>query len=93
MARVFLHTRPQGDHRSQDTAGDFGRVPVVGEYIAPGPTSAWYRVCLVVHVPFPAEYEAEVYAIEVEHDAVLSEEWLQVPAAQDLDSTAIEDAG
>lgn len=76
MARVFLHTRPVDDYRGENTPRDFARSPVVGEYVATASDSAWYRVCLVVHAPFASEYEAEVYAVEVDHNVVLRDEWL-----------------
>ena len=46
---------------------EFLRLPVVGEYVATSSSSSWYRVELVVHCPFEAEYVAEVYAVEVDH--------------------------
>jgi hypothetical protein len=76
MARVFLHTRPMEDYRGENTPRDFARIPAVGEYVATAVAGPWYRVRLVVHAPFSAEYEAEIYAVEVDHNAVLRAEWL-----------------
>lgn len=68
---VFFHTRTAGK-RNWDNRGirllDFGRLPVVGEYISLGnDTNDWHRVELVVHVAFPADYVAELYCIAVNH--------------------------
>ena len=76
MARVFLHTRPAGDPRGEDTPRDFARIPVVGEYVATAADGPWYRVHLVVHAPFSDRYAAEVYAVRVDPLAVLREAWL-----------------
>lgn len=66
MANVFLHTRPNstGFDWTNDFR-EFARIPVVGEYLATDVTSRWYEVRLVVHTPFKADCEAEVYADEV----------------------------
>jgi hypothetical protein len=76
MARVFLHTRRVNDYRSENTARDLVRIPAVGEYITLATTGPWHQVRLVVHTPFSDDYEAEVYAVEVDHNATLSELWL-----------------
>jgi len=65
--KVFLHTRSKGKHDWKNESRQFGRLPVVGEYVALEATSPWYQVQLVVHCPFEADYEAEVYAVEVDH--------------------------
>lgn len=66
--KVFLHTRSQGKRDWKNESREFGRLPVVGEYLALEWNSPWYQVQLVVHCPFEsADYEAEVYAVEVDH--------------------------
>ncbi len=82
MTRVFLHVRSASDYRGQNMPRDFARIPIVGEYVATAIDSPWYRVLLVVHAPFPSEYEAEVYAVEVDSQAVLRDEWLPAQAGE-----------
>lgn len=67
MAHVFVHTHTAGKTDWNNQGRDFTRVPVVGEYFALEATGEWYRVELVVHCPFTAEYEAEVYGVQVDH--------------------------
>lgn len=67
---VFLHTRkPQGRDWTNESR-DFGRLPVVGEFVATSSSSPWYQVELVVHCPFDCEFDAEVYAVEVDQHEV-----------------------
>lgn len=66
--KVFLHTRSQGKIDWKNESREFGRLPVVGEFLALDWNSPWYEVQLVVHCPFEsADYEAEVYAVKVDH--------------------------
>jgi hypothetical protein len=67
MSKVFLHTRSQGQKDWINTSREFLRLPVVGEYLATSASSSWYKIELVVHCPFEAEYSAEIYAVEVNH--------------------------
>jgi hypothetical protein len=62
MAKVFVH------YRDRDSGGEwvnlsleFVRLPIVGEYVAISETSEWLRVYAVVHCPFPASFDAEIY--------------------------------
>jgi len=41
------------------------QIPFVGEILALSTDSAWYKLELVVHTPFPCGFDAEVYAVEV----------------------------
>ena len=53
---------------------DFGRLPIVGEYISMGnDTNDWHRVELVVHVAFEADYMAEIYCVAVNHMDVIKQ--------------------
>ncbi len=70
--RVFLHTRTEGMADWTNEYRDFARIPAVGEYLTLSSTSEWYEVQLVVHIPFDAECDAEVYAVQVDHMAVMS---------------------
>ena len=64
--RAFLHTRPKGTSDWTNDGQDFARLPIVGEYVCRDDTGTWYRVQLVVHRP-QADYDAEVFAVEVDH--------------------------
>ena len=70
--RVFLHTRSQGKFDWKNESREFGRLPAVDEFVALDSNSQWYQVQLVVHCVFEAEYEAEVYAVEINHSEALS---------------------
>lgn len=67
---VFLHTREKGSFEWINEIREFARIPIVGEYLALDVSSPWYQVQLVVHTPFECDCEAEVYAIEVDHNEV-----------------------
>jgi hypothetical protein len=67
--KIFFHTRPP-DKINWDNKGiglsEFSRLPVVGEYISLGSNEPnWHRVALVVHIPFKADYVAEVFCVAV----------------------------
>lgn len=64
---VFFHTRSPGQRDWFNESRNFAKIPAVGEYVATATTSAWFRVELVVHTPFPCEFDAEVYAVKVDH--------------------------
>jgi hypothetical protein len=69
--KVFLHTRSKGMFDWRNELRDFARIPVLGEYLAWDDSSPWYQVQLVVHTPFEqADCDAEVYAVEVDHNEV-----------------------
>jgi len=65
--KVFLQTRGEGSFEWNKEFREFGQIPFVGEYLALSKNSAWHRVELVVHTPFPCDYDAEVYAVEVDY--------------------------
>lgn len=66
--KVFLHTRSQGKMDWKNESRELARLPVVGEFLVLDWNSPWYQVQLVVHCPFEsADYEAEVYAVKVDH--------------------------
>ena len=62
-----MHLRNPGQQDWDNSSREFLRLPIVGEYLATDWNSDWYRVELVVHCPFKAEYAAEVYAVKVDH--------------------------
>jgi hypothetical protein len=59
--KVYLHVRQGGQW--QQSAREFLRLPTVGEFLTTDATEPWYRVTLVVHCPFDADYAAEVFAV------------------------------
>ena len=65
--KVFLHTRHTRKSDWNNESREFGRLPVVGEIVALDWNSPWYKVQLVIHCPFEAQYQAEVFAVEVDH--------------------------
>lgn len=69
--KVFLHTRSYGKVNWTNVGREFGRLPVVGEYVALEDDSqqTLYRVLVVVHCPIEdAEYQAEVFAVKINPD-------------------------
>jgi hypothetical protein len=68
--KVFLHTRTPHERDWKNESRDFARIPVVGEFVVTSSCSPWYQVELVVHCPFECEFDAEVYAVEVDHHLV-----------------------
>lgn len=69
--RVFLHTKKSGLGEWVNERREFAQLPAVGEYLTTSTTGAWHRVEVVVHTPFPCEFDAEVFALEVDHLEVL----------------------
>jgi hypothetical protein len=61
--RVQLHLKASGQEHWETLPREFGRLPVVGEYVAPDDRASWFRVALVVHAPTSDQYGAEVYAL------------------------------
>lgn len=61
MTRVFLHYRETAQEGWTHEERHFSRLPSVGEYVAVSPQSPWHRVYAVVHCPFEADFEAEVF--------------------------------
>ena len=69
--KVFLHSRNPKRRDWINEKREFARIPVVGEYVATSSDSAWSKVELVVHTPFPCEFDAEVYAVAANHQDAL----------------------
>ncbi len=68
--KVFLHTRSEGKYDWNNEYRDFAQIPNVGDYLALNSGSPWYLVQVIVYTPFPCDVEAEVYAVEVDHNVV-----------------------
>ena len=71
--KVFLHTRSPKQRNWLNEKRDFSHIPVVGEYVATSSDGPWFKVELVVHTPFPCDFDAEVYAVAADHLEVLKE--------------------
>ena len=71
--KVFLHTRSPQQRNWLNEERQFARIPCVGEYVATSTGDrSWFRVELVVHTPFPCDFDAEVYAVAEDHLDVLN---------------------
>ena len=66
---IFLHTTPKSVLNWKNVSVDWPQLPRVGEHIMPEQNSEWYRVQLVVHMPFRDGYE--VYAVEEPIDVAM----------------------
>lgn len=64
--RVSLKIRDPGEYEEENTKKlQFGRIPMVGEYIAISNSVHWYKVVLVLHTPYLTEFdEAEVWCVK-----------------------------
>lgn len=69
--KVFLHTRTPQKRDWTNEIREFARVPTIGEYVSTSASGPWHKVELVVHCPFVCDCDAEVYAVEVDHNEVL----------------------
>lgn len=66
--KIFLHTRSPGQRDWNNTVVEVPQIPAVGEYVATsGSGDDWYQVELVLHTPFPCEFDAEVYSVAKNH--------------------------
>lgn len=73
--KVYLHTRDAENFDWNNENREFARIPVEGECLALSSSSDWYKVQLVVHTPFNCPYYAEVYAVKVDRNIVMTESW------------------
>jgi hypothetical protein len=68
---VLIFFKAADDAEWQSDTVNFDRVPNVGEYFTASRDGDWYEVKAVVHMGFPLDYDAEVYAIKVENKIAL----------------------
>jgi len=73
LPKVFVHTHTAGDHDWENDYHEFCRIPIEGEFFALESDGPWYQVELVVHTPFEDDLEAEVYAVEVDHNKIMKQ--------------------
>lgn len=71
MIKVFLHTRISENDNWENVSEEFVALPSVGEYLTLSSDSEWYEVKIVLHTPFSRDYDAEVYAMRVDHLEVM----------------------
>jgi hypothetical protein len=83
---VFLHTRKAGEYAEGGEFRTFARLPATGEYLALSTDGPWYQVELVVFCPFPCHCEAEVYAVEVDHNQVKARTFADAKVAMEARS-------
>lgn len=69
IALVFV--KAAGDDVWTNDSVNFDRVPVVGEYFTMSRDGDWYEVKAVVHMAFPLDYDAEIYALKVDDKLAL----------------------
>lgn len=62
--KVFVHIRGSEDKTWHNEGREFAQVPRVGEYFAMAVDSPLYEAKVVIHCPFEAQFDAEVYAVE-----------------------------
>jgi hypothetical protein len=68
---VLVFYKDAGDDAWQNDTANFDRVPNVGEFFALSRDGNWYEVKAVVHMGFPLDYDAEIYALRVEDKLAL----------------------
>ncbi|KIV56439.1 hypothetical protein AM501_09805 [Aneurinibacillus migulanus] len=71
MIKVFLHTYISENDSWENVTKEFVALPSVGEYLTLSSVSEWYEVKIVLHTQFSRDYDAEVYAIKVDHLEVM----------------------
>lgn len=62
--KVFVHIKETNGKVWHNEGREFVQVPHVGEYFAMAVDSPLYEAKVVIHCPFDAQFDAEVYAIE-----------------------------
>ncbi len=73
---VLVFYRGEGEEDWTTDTLNFDRVPMVGEYFATSRDGDWFEVKAVVHMGFPLDYDAEVYASRVEDRYALRQHFL-----------------
>lgn len=68
---VLIFYKGSEDETWANDTANFDRVPNVGEYFTLSRDNDWYEVKAVVHMGFPLDYDAEIYAVKVEDKIAL----------------------
>lgn len=69
MMRIRVHYRATHSGPWKVAYVDVGQIPSIGDFVAPAPIHV-YRVVLTLHVLFDADYDAEVFAEQVDFNEV-----------------------
>jgi hypothetical protein len=70
---VRVSTRKRGEHAIGGALRYFARLPVIGEFLALSSGGQLYQVEHLVHCPFPCGWSAEIFAVEVDHNAIMAQ--------------------
>lgn len=70
--KIRIHQRDQHSGPWKTEVADVGQIPQKGDFIAPAPIKV-YRVILTLHILFPADFTAEVFAELVNFEQVQEE--------------------
>lgn len=70
--KVFFHSRNHEQQSWRNESINFAQLPAIGDYVATSSDGPWYRIEVVVHTPFPCDFDAEAYAVEVDSVDVLN---------------------
>lgn len=72
MTKIFLHTFDKPGGEPENEIYELPHLPRVGDHLVLAKRAqSWYEVRLVVHLAFPSDFEAEVYATAVNGHEVL----------------------
>lgn len=72
--KVFVHIKKNESPDYKNEVYDFCQIPIKGDLFSLGVNENIYKVVCTVHTPFKAsEFDAEVYATEVDLNNVLSD--------------------
>ncbi len=67
---VLIHYKADGADSWDHDTRNFDRVPEVGEFFTMAREEPWFEVKLVLHMAFPLDYDAEIWATQVDGKAV-----------------------
>jgi hypothetical protein len=70
---VRVSKRKRGEHAIGSALRYFARLPVIGEFLALSAGGQLYQVEHLVHCPFPCGWSAEIFAVEVDHNAIMAQ--------------------
>ncbi len=74
----LIFFKNEDDDGWQNDTVNFDRVPQVGEYFALSRDSDWFEVKAVVHMGFPLDYDAELYAVRVDDRISLRQQFAEL---------------
>ena len=71
--KVFVHTKAKDKTDWVQNVYEFKQLPALGEYCELQAQGEWYEILLVVHCPFPTEFDAEIWAEQVDQQKLKSD--------------------